>query len=96
MKRGELVKVLPHKLPRYEWTINRIGSVLGPTHQADFDILHMRNRIAPPIKPGWWTVSVEHPYAKGGYAFASLPEEHLAPHACTEKCKPHLCKAATG
>jgi hypothetical protein len=61
---------------------------------VDFDILHFpRHREIPPIHLGWWVVSVEHPKAKGGCAYAALPEEHLAPHACTSRCPRHLCQA---
>lgn len=99
MKRGELVKVLPHELPGYQWTIDSIGSILCAAHVKDFDKVHTVRPeliITPPLWPGWWIVSVSHPVAKGGYAYALLPEEHLAPHACTDRCPEHLCKAGTG
>lgn len=99
MKRGELVKVLPHKLPSRQWTIDSIGSVLCTAHIKGFDRIHVHRPefiTVPPLWPGWWIVSISTDRAKGGYAFALLPEEHLAPHACTDRCPEHLCKAGTG
>ena len=96
VKRGELVKVLPHKLPGYQWTINAIGSILCAAHIKDFDRIHSKNATEPPLWPGWWVVSVSTDKAKGGYAYAALPEEHLAPHACTDRCPEHLCKVGAG
>jgi hypothetical protein len=99
MKRGKLVKVLPHKLPGRQWTIHSIGSIVCAAHIKDFDVVHMHNRRdsdIPPLWPGWWIVSVSTAKARGGYAFALLPEEHLAPHACTERCPKHLCQMGTG
>ena len=98
LKRGDLVKVLDHNLKDYKWTVGHVGSILCQAHVRDFDLLHHRKKMTPPppLKPGWWVVSVEHSKAKGGHAFAGLPEEYLAPHACTDRCPEHKCRAGTG
>lgn len=98
LKHGDMVKILKHHIQGYEWTVGRVGSILCPSYEKSVDILHGRRgkQYVPPVRIGWYTVSIEHPYAKGGFAFAALPQEHLAPHACTDRCKPHLCRQATG
>lgn len=98
LNRGDMILVLEHHIPGYEWTVGKIGSILCPSHTKSVDILHgKRGKVdMPPIKPGWYVVSIEHPEAKGGYSFASLPQEHLAPHTCTGRCGVHLCRQATG
>lgn len=94
---GDLVTILPHHLEGYGWTVGAVGSIKSPAHERDFDVRsipkHLRPQHTPPIKLGWWIVSVEQPKAKGGFAFAALPEKHLAPHACTERCPKHPCQA---
>ena len=92
MKRGDLVRVMDHNLPGYGWTIGQVGSILCADHAADFDVMHTSQVERPPVREDWWIVSVSHPKAKGGYAFAALPEERLAPHACTDRCSEHLCR----
>ncbi len=98
LNRGDMVLILKHHIQGCKWTVGKIGSILCPSHTRSYDVLHRRSGKPniPPVKAGWYTVSIEHPYAKGGFAFAALPEEHLAPHACTERCPVHLCRQATG
>ncbi len=83
------VDIMEHHLPGLAWTIGKVGVVQGPTHTKDFatDDGHE----VPPIRKGWHNVSVENPKAKGGYALAALPKEHLAPHHCTSRCPKHVC-----
>ena len=96
LKRGDLVKVLDHNLKGYEWTIGQVGSILSKCRDRDFSRLHRSKEPAPPLKPGWWVVAVDSKVAHGGCAFAGLPEEHLAPHACTDRCKEHPGRMWTG
>lgn len=96
MRRGDMVTVLPHHLPGYAWTVGAVGSIYAASHTCDFDRLHHPKREPPSVKPGWWVVAVCHAQTKGGAALAQLPEEHLAPHACTERCPKHACKLITG
>ncbi len=102
MNRGELVTILPHSMSSYGWTVGKVGSIVGPAHTQSFTVLaggrielgnHSLSGSRPPVKEGWHIVSVEHDRAKGGYAYATLPEEHLAPHTCTSRCGKHLCQA---
>ncbi len=96
MRRGDLVDVMTHHLPGKEWTIGQVGAVMGPTHTEFIDHRHLtpeqRKKVKmPPIKKGWWNCSVEHKVARGGYAYVSLPEMYLGPHACTDICPtPHI------
>lgn len=85
---GEMIEVLPHCIKGYEWTIGHIGSVIGPAHTS---LVNKDWGVAPPIWPHMWVVQIENPRAEGGYAYASLPEKHLAPHTCTvESCTNHF------
>jgi hypothetical protein len=92
---GDMVRISEHRLRGYEWTVGAVGSVKLQAHVRDFDARHIpkarREANTPPLRPGWWVVSVEHRRAKGGFALATLPEECLAPHACTARCPKHLC-----
>lgn len=83
------IDVMEHHLEGLEWTIGRVGVVQGPAHVRSF--AKEWGHTEPPIREGWHTVSVENPRAKGGYAIATLPMRHLAPHACTSRCPKHLC-----
>lgn len=95
LKRGDLVKVTDRRMQGYEWTIGKVGSIVCASHVASFDRLHHPEQTAPAYREGWWVVSVCSDTAKGGYALACLPEEHLAPHACTERCpEQHKCEGA--
>lgn len=97
LKRGDLVKVLNHNLKGYEWTVNQVGPIFCQSHKKDFDGLHKHQKDdIPPLKPGWWVIAIDHKEAKGGFALATLPEEHLAPHACTDRCKEHPGRMWTG
>ena len=94
LERGDLVRVLDHQLPGFRWTVGKIGSVYCSSHIAPFDRLHNPAQKTPRIREGWWVVAVCSDTAKGGYALAALPEECLAPHACTERCPAHECQMA--
>ncbi len=85
LKRGDIVQVMPHSLEGKAWTVGKVGAVIGPMHLADFDVRGIRpdRRHVPPIKDGWYSVSLDHDN-KGGYAYASLPDTALAPHSCVE------------
>lgn len=87
---GGLVRIMEHHLEGYEWTVGAVGCIVAPAHERDHS--WWEAAAPPPIKVGWWTVSVEHKTAKGGYAYATLPEAALAPHGCTEDCGKHLCQ----
>lgn len=88
---GELVQVSGHKLKGYEWTCWSTGVIKSAAHERDFSVIDQALTSIPPRKIGWWTVSVDNPRAKGGYAFALLPEMLLSPHTCTSRCPTHPC-----
>lgn len=95
MNRGDIISVMPHHIKGYDWTIGQVGVILGPTHTENIDNRHLnvsaRAKVKlPPVKEGWYVVSLTHSVAKGGYAYADLPEEFLSPHACTVNCPRHL------
>lgn len=102
MLRGDLVQVMEHSLEGYAWTVGQVGSVIAQAHTQPFSVL-AGGRVEvgscslsdsrPPVKQGWYIVSVDHDRAKRGYAYATLPETILAPHACTSRCGKHLCQA---
>jgi len=89
IQEGDMIDVMEHLLHGREWTIGHVGIVQGPAHIQDF--AKEWTNIKPVVREGWWIVSVENRAAKRGYAFATLPGEHLAPHACTSSCPKHLC-----
>ena len=89
IQEGDMVEVMAHPMIGLQWTIGQVGIIQGTAHQGDF--AKEWTRIKPVVREGWWIVSVENSGAKGGFAFAALPEEHLAPHACTTNCPKHLC-----
>lgn len=102
MRRGDLVRVMEHSLAGYAWTVGKIGSIVAQAHTQPFSVLAGRrievggrtlSDSKPPIREGWYIVSVEHDRAKRGYAYATLPETILAPHTCTSRCGKHLCQA---
>lgn len=96
--RGDLIEVLEHHLPGLAWTVGRVGAIVTESHVKDFDARDARKDAEgkrygiPAIKPGWWTVSVEHDKARRGYAYATLPSNVLGPHACNHNCGKHLCR----
>ncbi len=83
------VDVMEHQLEGLEWTIGQVGTIQGPAHTTDFALEWMS--VKPVVRKDWHIVSIENNKAKGGFALAALPMEHLAPHACTERCGKHLC-----
>ena len=83
------IEVMEHRLEGLQWTVGYVGVIQGPAHTKDFDA--DGGSKVPPIRKGWHSVSVENPKAHGGYALATLPMEHLAPHECTSRCPKHLC-----
>lgn len=88
---GELVDVMEHRIEGYEWTCGHIGSIIGPAHILKDNFYAKEwSMKEPPIWPYMWVVQVESDTAKGGYAYANLPEKHLGPHACTTNCPPHF------
>lgn len=88
MNRGDIISVMPHSIHGYTWTVGKIGVVLS---QARTSYWHRDwGMTEPALKPGWWVVSLGHPVAKNGYAYAALPEEFLGPHNCTVNCPKHL------
>jgi len=96
--RGDLIEVLEHHLPGLSWTVGKVGAIRTEAHEQDFDVRDTRRNVegkrvgVPPIERGWWTVSIEHDKAKGGFAYVTLPSEFLGPHACTHRCGKHLCR----
>lgn len=101
MCRGELVRVMEHSLEGYAWTVGKVGSVVSMAHTQSFSVLaggrievggSLLSDSQPPVKQGWYIVSVDHDRAKRGYAYATLPETALSPHACTSRCGKHLCQ----
>ena len=91
-KIGEMVQVsMLSNLAGYEWAQGAVGVIHSATHTKDFSIIDTGRLARPPIREGMWNVSVDDPRAKGGYAFAVLPEELLSPHACTSRCPKHPC-----
>lgn len=89
MKIGEVIRVMEHDIEGLRWTIGQVGYIKSPSHTEDFDNNYPGEPVSiPEVKPGYWLVSLGHNRAKGGYAYASLPEHLLPPHACTERCEP--------
>ncbi len=94
MERGDIIKVSNHVIKGKTWTRGHVGVILGPSHTKGIDnrdIKREYQKPLPPIKRGWWIVSVENDRAKGGYAYISLPTRVLKKHKCTDKCPRHLC-----
>lgn len=91
---GDLVRVMDHHLEGHIWTVGMVGCIVSQAHEQDFSALWGGH--VPIVKSGWWTVSVDHMVAKGGFAFAVLPEEILAPHACASECDKHPCQGWRG
>ncbi len=95
--RGDLIQVLEHHIQGLDWTNGKVGRIVTESHTKDFDMRDTRKDSEgrrtgiPPIKFGWWTVSIEHDRAKGRYAYATLPSNVLGPHACNHNCGQHLC-----
>ena len=90
MKIGEVIRVMEHDIEGLRWTVGKVGYIKAPTHIKDFDANYPGGKVnIPPIFPGDWLVSLDHDRAKNGYAYASLSEDSLAPHACTNRCKMH-------
>ncbi len=85
---GDLIDVMPHHESGKEWTIGKVGAVIGRAHEG---IVAKEWGATSPVKKGWWILSVYHDVAKGGFAYVSLPEMYLGPHNCTEVCPtPHI------
>ena len=94
MKRGDMVRVSNHVLRGKTWTRGHVGIVLGPTYTKlvdNRDVKKESQKSLPPIKKGWWTISIENDRAKGGYVYISLPSKVLKKHKCTDGCPKHLC-----
>lgn len=85
MKNGDMIDVMPHTLGGWEWTVNKVGIVMGPMHQS---MIQWGSRSL--VMPYWWLVQLESDTAKGGWALAALPEKYLGPHACTSNCPDHF------
>ena len=87
---GETIRVMDHDVEGLRWTVGQVGYVKAPAHIEDFDANYPGGTVSiPPVFPGDWIVSLDHNRAKGGYAYASLSEDCLAPHACTSRCGAH-------
>lgn len=94
MSPGDLVDIMTHHISGSEWTSGKVGVIKKPALALDKGQHYSKDDAGkiPPTKLGWWIVSVNSPTAKGGYAFAALPEKHLGPHSCTVSCPVHPCQ----
>lgn len=87
---GETIKVIDHDIEGRRWTVGQVGYIKGPAHIQDFDNNYPGGKgNAPPVKEGYWLVSISNKEAKLGFAYAILPESVLPPHACTDRCGVH-------
>ncbi len=90
MKIGEVIRVMEHSIEGLRWTVGQVGYIKSPAHVSDFNANYPGGHIKIPlVKERMWLVSLDHDKAKNGYAHATLPEELLPPHACTDRCKVH-------
>ena len=88
LKIGEVIRVMDHDLEGLKWTIGQVGYVKFQVH-GDFDANYPGGKVnVPDVKEGY-IVSLGHARAKNGYAYATLSERLLPPHACTERCEVH-------
>lgn len=90
---------MPHKkLGGYQWAGGRTGIVFS-LKAGNFLCSRPDIKNFPEVDhqvEGVCNVVVDHPQAKGGYAFVSVPEDLLALHYCTLQCpRTHPCEYGT-